>query len=241
MVAVERFTELLARCGTPGEVMPPSSLWNEGNLLALVLRSIESQHPEGHPLKLLAGARWYREALLASRFLPRHRGDPLGEGWTHADGALGHFEIGAGRGDLRVAPDARQLVILEAKLGAPLSAGTTRVPDFDQAARNVACMAHLLEGYEPERIAFYVIAPEASIAAGTFGSLVTRESIADKVARRVAAYEGTLDEWHTACFLPFLDRILLGVLSWESVLEGIGDDDLRGFYSRCLTIARIEP
>ncbi|MCH7876577.1 MAG: hypothetical protein IH965_14945 [Gemmatimonadetes bacterium] len=39
-----------------------------------------------HPFALMPRARWYSEALLPSQFLKRFRGDPLAEGWTHADG-----------------------------------------------------------------------------------------------------------------------------------------------------------
>jgi hypothetical protein len=34
-------------------------------------------------------------------------------------------------------------VVVEAKMASGLSAGTTRAPDFNQAARNVACIAQV--------------------------------------------------------------------------------------------------
>ena len=58
---------------------------------------------------------------------------------------LGHFAIGdPGTAALTLAPDARQLVVLEAKLYARLSAGVRNAPYYDQAARSVACIAETL-------------------------------------------------------------------------------------------------
>jgi hypothetical protein len=39
------------------------------------------------------GSRWYSEPLLGSRLRPRRRGDTAGEGFTHADGLIGHFRV----------------------------------------------------------------------------------------------------------------------------------------------------
>jgi hypothetical protein len=196
-----------------------------------------------HQLSFLAGARWYSEALLPSRFLPQRRGDIRAESFTHADGVVGHFTISPGeRGEASLLSDARQFVVTEAKLGSSLSAGTKNAPEFDQAARNVACMAHMLDiaRVEPatvECLGFYVIAPERQINAGVFGNLVTKESIARKVAARVGQYQGEWDKWFTGSFIPILKRIDLSVLSWESILALLPQDEetaaIREFYSLC--------
>jgi hypothetical protein len=94
--------------------------------------------------------------------------------------------------------------VIEAKLGSSLSAVTKNAPDFDQAARNVACMAHMLSvaGVQPsslKRLAFFVIAPKTQIDSGIFADLVTKPSIQSKVASRIASYSGEHDEWfHSA-------------------------------------------
>ncbi len=133
-------------------------------------------------------------------------------------------------------------MVTEAKLGSPLSAGTKNAPDYDQAARNVACMAHMLELARVDvatvaRLGFYVIAPERQIKAGVFGNLVTRAGIARKVAARIAQYQGQWDAWFAGTFEPMLQRIDLSVLSWESILAVLPNDEegagIREFYSRC--------
>lgn len=157
---------------SPNPVLPPTELYNEGWLLRLVLDWLDRQREIEHPLSFMPGARWYSEALLPSRFLPRTRGDRLAESFTHADGLIGHFDVDSGqRGDARLRADVQQFIVTEAKLGSKLSRGTKNAPDFDQAARNVACIAHMLSviGVAPlkvRRLGFFVVAPLAQIESG---------------------------------------------------------------------------
>jgi hypothetical protein len=241
---IEAITRILDRCGSDDSVLPPTEVFNEGWLLRLTLDWFERHHGFSHPLSFLPESRWYSEALLPSRFLPQSRADTRAESFTHADGVIGHFAVISGiRGEASVLPSAKQFIVTEAKLGSALSAGTKNAPSYDQAARNVACMAHMLSisSVEPssvERFAFYVIAPEAQIKAGLFGTLVTKESIEFKVRERVASYEGTHDEWLHAAFLPALAHIEVGTMSWESILSAMPDtaeiEVIRAFYVQCL-------
>ncbi len=100
-------------------------------------------------------------------------------------------------------------------------------------------MAHMLDIARVdiaavERLGFYVIAPERQINAGVFGNLITKESISQKVAARVAQYGGQWDKWVTASFIPLLQHIDLSVLSWESILALLPHDEeaaaIREFY-----------
>jgi hypothetical protein len=241
---LETVGELLGKCGSGDSVLPPTELYNEGWMLRLVLNCLDHQRDLDHEFAFLPGSRWYSEALLASQFLADKRGDGRAESFTHADGVVGHFSIRPGeRGEAVLLPTAKQLVVIEAKLGSPLSAGVKNDPDFDQAARNVACMAHLvgtakISPRSMERLSFYVVAPEAQVHAGLFGELVTKGSIHRKVANRVAQYRNTRDAWFTEVFEPVLEHSNVGVLTWEAVIHGVtskgiapGLDD---FYQRCL-------
>lgn len=242
---LEAVTNILRRCGSDASVLPPTELFNEGWILRLVLDWLSRNRQVDHPLSFLPGAGWYSEALLPSRFLPVNRGDNKGESFTHADGVLGHFSVASGiRGDLKLLPDARQFVVTEAKLGSALSAGTKNAPTFDQAARNVACMAYLLGSarISPnkfDRLAFYVLAPRKQIEAGVFGELVTKPSVERNVRERVESYGGIHDVWFHEIFRPTLAGIELGVLSWEDdVLAALPESaekaGLVEFYSQCL-------
>ena len=193
-----------------------------------------------HPLAFLPDARWYSEALLWSQFLARRRGDKLAETWTHPDGVIGHFDIGASdnKGGLTLRDGATQLVVVEAKMLSKLSPGTKNAPGYDQAARTVGCIAETLkradiELQQMESLAFFVVAPQNQIDNGVFGDLVTKASIRQRVQNRVDAYRGDRNEWFDQWFLPTLDAIDLDVLSWEELLKGL-DPSYRAFYDQCL-------
>src|SRR4051812_9976862 len=165
----ERIKTMLGACEVGRPTFPPSVLFNETWLLRVVLDWFAGHGGDRYPMSPWPGARWFSEAWLPSAFLPRYRGDRLAEARTHADGVVGHFEIGGpGTAGPTLSGDARQLVVLEAKLLNRLSAGVKNAPYYDQAARTVACVAEVLRraGREPEQVeslAYVVIAPQARI------------------------------------------------------------------------------
>src|SRR3954451_1673056 len=141
----ERIKTMLQACEGGDPPFPPTVLFNENWLLRLVVDWFVHHAEERHPMLPSAGAGWFSEAWLPSAFLPRFRGDPLAESRTHAGGVMGHFAIGdPGTSGLSLAPDAQQLVILEAKLFNRLSSGIRNALYYDQAARSVACLAEVL-------------------------------------------------------------------------------------------------
>jgi hypothetical protein len=221
---------ILAEAGSADARIPPTLLYNEGWLLRLALAA-EEAGAACLPFRFAPGARWFSEALLASPFLARHRGDPLAEAWTHADGVAGHFEFApASKAGLRLRAEGSQFAVLEAKVFSPLSRGTKRAPEYGQAARNVACMAETLRraGRPLEqwgRLAFHVLAPQSQIEAGVFAAALARESIASSIACRIAAYDGArrreLDCWYEAWALPLLARMCISTIAWESAAAGI--------------------
>jgi hypothetical protein len=121
---------------------PPTEIFNEGWMLRLLLYAVQTLGINSTPLAFEDGARWYSEALLGSSFGRQHRADPLAEGVTNADGVIGHFDFRpATKAGLRLRPGAKQFVVVEAKMFSKLSTGTKNARTYNQAARNVACMA----------------------------------------------------------------------------------------------------
>lgn len=137
--------EILAGLTSEHPNFPPTLLYNEGWLLRLVLHCAAQLRLENFPLWFAPQSDWFSEGRLWSSFLPRYRGDPLGEAHIHADGIVGHITVGGGtKTGIGLKPQARQFVIIEARIGSPLSAGTTNAPGYDQAARNLGCLAETL-------------------------------------------------------------------------------------------------
>ncbi len=224
-------TSLLDKIDPQNPSFPPTLLFNEGWLLRILLDWFSTHPVPDHPLNFADSATWFSEALLPSASLPRHRGDPLGESHTHADGVIGQIIVGGeGKADLALAPDATQFIVLEAKISSPLSSGTSNAPYYDQAARNVACMAEVLRRadrspWDVDQIGFYVLAPEEQIKSGVFEKQMQRESIREKVEKRVSAYEGEKDAWFEVWFTPLIGLVDLGVLSWEAIITIVDEFD----------------
>ncbi len=246
----ERIKAMLEECEAGAPAFPPTTLFGEGWLLRVVVDWFAEQGGDRYPLSPLVGARWFSEAWLPSAFQARFRGDGLAESRTHADGVIGHFAIGdPGSSGLALAPDARQFVLLEAKLNNRLSTGVKNAPDFDQAARTVACMAEVLRRADREPgtlddLSFLILAPRSRIDDGVFARDTDPDAIRRKARRRVEAYEGHRDPWHRDWFEPTLARVDIRCLAWEEVIETIAFLDpeagqlIDSFYGKCLHFNR---
>jgi hypothetical protein len=246
-VVNQRIAELLSKAKDPERVFPATDLYNEGWMLRLVIDWFSRNSQVDCDIQFLKDSRWYSEALLPSQFLARQRGDKLAESWTHADGVIGHFDIGKDAdGDLTLNEGATQLVVTEAKMFSKLSSGVTNARYFNQAARNVACIAEIANraGIEPasfEDVAFYVVAPKVRIDEGIFATEMTKENIREIVHKRVSEYEDQNKlQWFEEWFLPTLDVMGLRCIAWEELLSVLSEHnesdgrELEDFYAKCL-------
>ena len=249
MMVNERISKLLKSLETSSPHFPPTIFYNEGWMLRLLLDWFSTNSIPNHPFTMSKGDHWYSEALLPSAFLARHKGDKLAESRTHADGAIGHIQIGQeGRADLGLLPNAEHFIVIEAKMFSSLSSGVTNARYYDQAARNVACIAETLRRGDrrPEefrRLGFYLVAPRTQLDKGDFKE-VSRGSIQEKVARRVSAYAGEKDQWHSDWFLPTIEVMEIGKISWEEtmrtvrVIDKVFAHSMKEFYGKCLEFNR---
>lgn len=250
MSLIDRIQKMLMASGDSSRNFPATILYNEGWLLRLVLEWFSEQADDTHPLRFVSGARWFSEGLLPSQFLRGAVGNRLAEGWTHADGVIGHFGFSGSTAEVRLAADATQMTVTEAKLFAELSPGVSHACYFDQAARNVACLAEVLHraGRHPDQftsLGFLVLAPAEQINAGVFEKEMTKQSIRDKVSRRVSEYgDSGKDQWLLEWFLPILAKARIECISWESIIHHVNSldprfgADLSEFYNLCLQFNR---
>ncbi len=263
----ESFFRILKTCENTSSHFPATEVFNEGWMLRLVLDAIQTLRVCNQDLRFLNGSEWFSEARLASPFRPRFRQDPLGEGLTNADAVIGHFQIGSlSRAAIVLKPDAHQFVVAEAKMFSNLSSGTKYAPVYNQAARNVACMAHAIEKSKIpleqfESVAFVLVAPklaERCRADTNLEACLTADSIRLAVDERISAYEKTarnegpaLRAWQRKYFLPLVARLekeqSLKVTSWEELVETVRSvdpsrgEELEKFYRKCREFAPIRP
>jgi hypothetical protein len=247
---IERIENILQLCHTEQRAMPPTKLYCEDWLLRVTLDWF-ADHPDvHHELRIPNGIRWYSEALLASQFLqnpPAQNGVRLKENYTHADGAIGNFDIGhLGEGDLSLDNAATHFVVLEAKVNSKLSKRITNDPNYDQAARTVACMGHIIsvaqrQSADINTLGFFVVAPASRIDKGIFADELAIDSIINKVSTRVENYNTPAKQvWFNEWFLPMLEFIDIAPVSWENIRDTISNvnandgESFSQFYQRCL-------
>lgn len=255
LTAFERITKMLEMAHTKERVFSPTELYKEGWMLRIVL-SVLSEGIECPPLTFQQGARWFSEAQLTAPFHPREGeakrdkelGRPkLAEGPTNVDGVFGHFDIRPGtKVGIQFRKDATQFVVIEAKIFHKLDEERTYAPDYDQAARTVACMSwaigqsgKLVTSFDS--LGFYVTAPEDWLKTKeTFSSYVNKASIKKKVEKRVNDYAikeeiyKELMPWYNDTFIPTLEHIDIKCIPWEYLIDKIDDDSIRDFYKHCL-------
>ncbi|MGD8835373.1 MAG: hypothetical protein PVJ19_10550 [Desulfobacteraceae bacterium] len=249
---IDQISKLLNLCDSEDRVMPPTIIYNERWMLRLILDWFSKQKFSDHPLSFAKDAKWYSEIILPTAFPPRFRSDPLSETYTHADGAIGHFTIGRyGKNDINLSPNAKQLVIIEAKIFSKLSKGTKNFKDYDQAAKSVACIAQIIDQTnidisDMQSIGFYVVAPATQLEKEpTFNDCLSKSSIKTKVRSRVQAYRGEPAElqkfeWYENIFLPLIDKVAIDAVSWEDIIGHIQSIDnnfghqLNDFYGKCI-------
>lgn len=221
-------------------------LYNEGSLLRIAL-GLESKGVHCLPFLFAEGACWLAEPLLYSPFQANYQGDKQAERHTHADGVVGNVAIGklTKRG-LDLSPSAQQLIVIESKLFSDLSSGTTYAGDYDQAVRNVACMAETLkrknlQASQMDSIGFYVIAPEDRVA--RHQPFLTRESMNRKVESRISLYPQDLQVglrlWKREWFDPMLEKAVIASETWEAIIERskssspLEGNEFGEFYKQC--------
>lgn len=234
--------DILSKAGEDDSNIRPTELYNEGWLLRLTLSAAQAGQLHQREFELFADSTWFCEALLPTQFKAKRGGDNLAETRTHADAAVGHIKVGSkGKADLTLQKDPTQLCIFEAKMYSRLAPGTTNFQDYNQAARNVACIAELISTQQAhvsafQHLAFYVLTPADASTNHETHEYLKKNRIEEAVRRRVEAYRGRDDyeaknTWFEECFMPTLKRIEIALLHWEHVVQE--NPDLIAFLDKC--------
>lgn len=137
---MDDIVEIINSIETDKPNINPTEIYNEDWMTRiLVKKSIESKLK----IKNIDFSRirnWTSEALISSPFIqaPNHK-----EGYTHVDMALGDFIVNYDkRGQIIINKDAEIFGILEAKMKSNLSQVTKYVENYNQASRNIVCIAN---------------------------------------------------------------------------------------------------
>ena len=223
------------------EKITPTFIYNEGWMLRLVLNWLSENREIKHELAFLENSDWFSEAALKTVFKANKRGDKLSETYTHADGVYGFIiPPDKGKGYVKLENDCKQFVVVEAKMFSKFSKGTKNAPTYNQAARIVACMCNIVNNQNVDNLAFYTFLPKDQIKdEKTFQKFTDKGNIKEEVGKRVEQY-GEMTKWYSDTFCPFLEKIQIKLVSWESILELVKNEDaetytmLNSFYEKCI-------
>jgi hypothetical protein len=241
---IQTIFEILSEAHTPETNISPTLLYNEGWMARLLVSASIQQGIHLQDIDFSNVQNWYSEGLLSSPFLPRERGDKLGEGYTHADMVIGDFEVEPfKRGDITIKSTNGIFGVIEAKMGSKLSSGTKNAPNYNQASRNLACIAYNTHCTTHD-IFFSVTAPELKIAEHNINKQVNLQVMLDQIAMRFDQYDkdsrvyGLKDE-----ILQRAETCNCSVISYESWLETLANHiaypSLVEFKDRCYFFNKI--
>jgi hypothetical protein len=233
---------------------PPTLIFNEGWLLRLVLDWICKNEKRLSEIEFSDNSSWFSEGLLSSPFHHRTRSDKLAEGKTHADGILGHFIINNGsKADINLIENGKLFSVLEAKLFSSFSPGTKYFPEFNQVSRYISCLAYLNSQFPQEKnnyqhFFFSAVFPSERSNDHEFLINLEKKKIFNDVSKRIEEYNTKgrqqdfekLSFWFKSQFVPFLEKIMIRQITWESIIEEISSFDnsfgeqLNSYYQKCL-------
>ena len=235
--------KFLSECCGPKEgcEIPPiarSEVYNETWMLRLTLallhdNGLKENAPD--PLNLLRSAvmrNWISEGGLKPAFDK--------EGTTWADAILGDvaLEDDKSKRGVKVAPvgEYQGVVVVEAKMGSALDSGITNSSNYNQAARNIACLAKLVEGKGNlcDNCAFLVFAPKTKL-----DEWERKEPVHDLIenAFEVINNQTRNHQWDNKVKFEAAVKAIIQnskAISWEDVIESINCETgivyIREFY-----------
>lgn len=235
---------------------PPTLLYNEGWMLRLVLQQLKEGNIKHEKLTFPKNEKvdWYSEAYLPSPFLQRDRGDELAESHTHADGIIGKFGIRKDtKSGIVLNDDCDFFYIIEAKIHSKLDTKTKNAKNYNQVARNVACILQLI--YEKretikiddfKKIGFYVLLPKGQKEnknIKTFKKFMDKDDIRISIEERMGMYTGKDEKekkkdifsWIKKNLDDFIEKLDIDLITWEELLGKKNDSEIWKFYDKCLT------
>lgn len=216
---------------------PPSLLiYNEGWLLRAVLQLwASSRENKGLPFSYPKEASLFSEAQLRTPFYKA----PLKETHTHVDGLVGDFTIRDGtKSGIDIKQDFKLLAVFEAKMYSGLAQGTTKIENYSQVSRTIACMINELSTLKKplaESCSIYYIGlyPKDSKKIRQPEQKYAKDKIKEEIACRLEASHFTLEQFNPE-WERLLNLIKIEFKTWEEIIDQINQVELKTFYGKCV-------
>lgn len=216
-------------------LFPPSLIYNEGWLLRAVLQLwASSRENKGLPFSCPKEASLFSEAQLRTPFYKA----PLNETHTHVDGLVGDFTIRNGtKSGIDIKQDFKLLAVFEAKMYSGFAQGTTKIKNYSQVSRTIACMINeLLTLKKPCSIYYVGLYPKDSKKIRQPEQKYAKDKIKEEIACRLKDYEAShsILEQFNAEWERLLNLIKIEFKTWEEIIKQINQAELETFYGNCV-------
>lgn len=239
---VNKAVKAMLDCCGEGKPMAKSEVLNETWLLRMVLALIHDNDPERIGVEKVETTLELIKAAIDSRWISEGGLEPAFEleGTTWTDAILGGVRINDKnkRGIDIVSNLDVGVVVIEAKMGSALASGVSHSKHYNQAARNIACLAKLVMKASDDKFlnnsAFVVLAPACKLKEWEDGRKGAQTLI--NKAWEVIDAENRHRIWgDESRFKDVVNRIVKksAAISWENVIESFKCDEalqLKSFY-----------
>jgi len=235
--------EIIKSIETSNPNVNPTEIYNEGWMTRLlVLYSIQDNLKIGS-IDFSSISNWSSEALISSPFI---RAQKYREGYTHADIAIGDFVVDySKKGDIKILNNAKLFGIIEAKMASNLSQKTTYASDYNQASRNLVCIASNTIDKSFCKTFFYVVVPESKINTHKIKQQIELQFLLNQIEKRFSLHseenEIMNDKYNIIKKITDCD---IQVISYEFWISTIKDSNtqkiLHNFYQKAKKWNRIE-
>lgn len=230
----------------------PTIIYNEGWLLRILVSYSMDLELCFKGLNFKKSYNWTSEGLLSSPFVDvkagalKNKGEAIRrEGYTHVDAAIGDFEIKYNdSARIRLKPIANYFAVIEAKLKSNLSRETSNAKDYNQATRNIICIASNVIESKCDS-SFIIVAPETTIKKHKIESQIEKETIMMQAKDRFDYYNDEFKK--NKKYGLIVDKIrtmniqLITFEEWIDILPSSETKDkIDKFYKECLKWNKIK-
>jgi len=201
--------------GAPKCLFAETLIFNEGWLLRSVLREwlLGGRSAELGFLPFPVGVTVYSEGQLYTPFKARFRGDNQAETNTRVDGIVGDYSISDSKSGIMLKSDSRYIAVFEAKLYAPIAAGTKNAPWYDQVSRTAACLSNSILLANPRgSYAAHLAVLYAEDNSHIDPNLYTKEYVEKQITKRLQDFVKTSEPGKA------VERFARG---WRDVLDNL--------------------
>lgn len=232
---MQNIIEIIKSIETSQPNVNPTVIYNEGWMTRLLVIESIQEKLKLESIDFSNISNWTSEALISSPFIQTksHR-----EGYTHADIAIGDFRVDyLKRGEIEIQADAKLFGIIEAKMGSNLSQGTTHVSDYNQACRNLVCIASNIINKTDCKTFFYVVAPESKISHHQVQAQIELQFVLKQIEQRFNLHSSENDIIQKLPeVISYVKQCDIKVISYEEWISLITNTDakslLQSFYEK---------